>query len=142
MMVDQAPSPFIVEYSIGDGYTFSATAHAPILAVSKQAALDEFETLMAAFVPDGPEKFLWGGQVLEYRHFIYWFEKEKTPRRVEELYDSIEPTLYSIEEWVERSLTSAEYTYTTQKVTKIDGQPSPADHLQVPRFMKGAADVA
>jgi hypothetical protein len=123
-------TPFIVEFSIGDGYTYSATQHSPILAVSKAAALDEFNTLMAAYVPDGPEKFLWCGQVFEYRNFVYWFEKQKTPRRVEQLYDVTEPTIYSVDEWVDQSLSRAEYEFTTSKITRVEGQGSPAAHLQ------------
>jgi hypothetical protein len=137
--------PFIVECSIGDGYTYSATQHSPILAKSKAAALDEFNTLMAAYVPDGPEKFLWCGQVFEYRNFVYWFEKQKTPRRVEQLYDVTEPTIYSVEEWVEQSLSRAEYEFTTSKVTRIEGQGSPATHLQaraVPTQDKATNHVA
>jgi hypothetical protein len=128
--MQEALTPFIVEFSIGDGYTYSATQHSPILAKSKAAALDEFNTLMAAYVPDGPEKFLWCGQVFEYRNFVYWFEKQKTPRRVEHLYDVTEPTIHAVEEWVEQSLSRAEYEFTTSKVTRIEGQGSPAAHLQ------------
>jgi hypothetical protein len=121
--------PFIVEFSIGDGYTYNATQHSPILAASKAAALDEFSTLMAAYAPGGPEKFLWCGQVFEYRNFVYWFERKKTARRVEQLYDITEPTIYSVEEWVNKSLSQAQYEFTTSPVTQTEEQGSPMDHL-------------
>lgn len=123
-------SPFVVEYTVGDGIEYSATAHAPILAKSKAAALDEFNVLMAAYVPDGLDRFLWCGQVFEYRSFVYWYTKQKTPRRSEETYDVYEPTIYSVQEWIAKSLTEAAQNLVSAKVTQVDVQVSPSILLQ------------
>ncbi len=92
--------PLIISYQIGDGYTFTAEAVVPVLAGSKEAFLDAFNTAMAAYEPGGKEYFSIFGQTFEYRHFIHWSEEQLTKRRVRETYDSYPPSIQTVDEWV------------------------------------------
>jgi hypothetical protein len=92
--------PLIISYSVGDGYTFTAEMVVPVMAESKEAFLEAFNTAMAAYEPDGKEYFSIFGQTFEYRHFIHWSEQQLTKRRVRETYDSFPPTVQTIDEWV------------------------------------------
>lgn len=99
--------PLIVSYQIGDGYTFTATEVVPVLADSKQAFLEAFDLAMAAYEPDGVERFCIEGQLFEYRHFIEWTSERITPRRTKETYEAYRPTVLTVEEWTSRSLEHA-----------------------------------
>jgi hypothetical protein len=98
----------IVSYSIGDGYTFSSELVVPVMAESKEAFMDAFDTAMAAYEPGGKECFSMFGQTFEYRHFIHWSEEWLTKRRVRETYDSVPPTVQSVDEWISSSLAESE----------------------------------
>ncbi len=122
--------PLIVAYHIGDEFTFSATEHKPVLAASKEAFLEEFALAMASYEPEGKaDKFLCCGQLFEYRDFIEWHEKQKTKRRSEWTYDSIEPTVYSVDEWLRASLTDAKRESEAGNVMQLPGRASPANVL-------------
>lgn len=95
--------PLIISYSIGDGYTFTAEIVVPVMAESKEAFLEAFDTAMAGYEPDGNEYFSIFGQTFEYRHFIHWSEEQITKRRVRETYDSCPPTIQSVDEWLSLS---------------------------------------
>lgn len=95
--------PLIISYSIGDGYTYTADIVVPVMAESKDAFLDSFNTAMAAYEPGGNEYFSIFGHTFEYRHFIHWREEQVTKRRVRETYDSFPPTIQTVDEWVASS---------------------------------------
>ncbi|TLX16613.1 hypothetical protein [Rhizobium sp. MHM7A] len=93
-------TPLVISYSVGDGYTFTAEIVVPVMAESKEAFLDAFDTAMAAYEPHGNEYFSIFGQTFEYRHFIHWSEEQITKRRVRETYDSFPPTIQTVDEWL------------------------------------------
>lgn len=101
-------SPLIISYSVGDGYTFTAEIVVPVMAESKEAFLDAFDTAMAAYEPDGNEYFSIFGQTFEYRHFIHRSEEQITKRRVRETVDSFPPTIQTVDEWLSSSRSQSE----------------------------------
>lgn len=110
---------FVVVYAIGDEYTFSATEAVPVEHTSKEALLNDFELAMAAYVPDGPTHFQIDEQVFEYRHFIFWKETQKTPRRVSTSYDSEAPDVYTMQEWLAYSRNQSRYFGSSHDVNVV-----------------------
>lgn len=113
-------SLLILLYQIGDGYTFTATDTVPVMAESKEAFMDDFELAMAAYEPDGVEHFSINGQVFEYRHFIEWRTEQTTPRRSRETYEAVEPMVFTVEEWIARSLSRSADIVSRSPVNVID----------------------
>jgi hypothetical protein len=116
-----AKIPLIVIYQIGDGYTFTATDVVPVMAESKQAFLSDFELAMAAYAPDGVEHFSICGQLFEYRHFIEWTTEKTTPRRTRDTYEAYAPEVFTVDEWVARSLESSNRFASTRAVNVVAG---------------------
>lgn len=97
----------IVEYTYGNE-EWTGTEVVPVAAPSKEAFKEAFDSAMAAYDPDGREKFSIFGQIFSYDRFVYWFEKQKTPRRSEWLYDVDEPAVYTPDEWLAKHLLDSE----------------------------------
>jgi hypothetical protein len=122
---------FVLEYVIGDGFTYSATVHEPIVAPSKEAVLDAFDLAMAAYEPkDGPTHFVMFGKAFEYDCFIHRTEKQITKRRRTESYDCEPPRIYSIDEWVVSQQRETEFIL-ANKYNKVFTVPPAKDGNEV-----------
>ncbi len=91
----------IIEFTIGDGYTFSATQAIPLNFETKEEFKAAFDLAMAAYEEKGPETFTIADQVLEYENFIHRYEKQTTPRRSVMTYDVSEPHVFTPQEWLQ-----------------------------------------
>lgn len=91
---------FIIVYSVGDGFTYSAEETVAVEAESKLAFLQELELCLCAFEPGtSPELFVCGGQTFRYDAFMTYYEDNITPRRVIGKYDYHLPEVHTFEEW-------------------------------------------
>jgi hypothetical protein len=91
----------IVEYQIGDGYTFNADQFVPISGMTRDEVNEAFDLAMAAYEPGKTETFEIAGVNFRYEWFIYWSDKQVSKRKTIEIYDSMPPRLYSEHEWME-----------------------------------------
>lgn len=98
----------VVTYAAGDGATFSFDVDVPVAAGSKEAVLEAFEAAMAAYEPGGHEFFSVFGQTFEYRHFVFAVGDGSAEGRAGGSYDSLPPTVRTVDEWLAESLERSE----------------------------------
>ena len=87
----------VIEYTVGDGYTYSATETVPVVYESAEAFMVEFEQAVRDdwTKPIFERGIKMGGAEFDSSSFMIWNDRTET-------HDYYGPNIYTVDEWFEK----------------------------------------